>query len=463
MDSDSSSDLNLNDINAIKKESSETDYYLNLIANNTKIAAEEASDSSELELEDSEKEDTFKNINMTPRDSFVPPRQSPSRAQFENINIDSDSPQSRHSSRHSSKRSRRSSHHSTESDYIQNHKVNETTSEVYGNKTPTATSHIPPYVKQQNERMKKIELLRKLCELKAKGYKLSKEYNYNSSIEEMEYEYDLLKSFADKRNGVKLYKNIILNACSVIEFMNEKYDPFSFKLSGWSKHMDMEVDSYEDVLEELYEKYRGRGKSMPPELKLFLLILASASAFHFSKSFDNTMPGVSQVLQSNPQFIPNLINGGPKQQQFMSEQEMNIHRQRQEMQQRERQRKEAMRNHPQQNAPQPSPPQQTQPVYQQSYAQPFPGRDNFTSGQTTNIPSTGPPTGMINSNDPRDNKPPVIKRNQNVQDILKNLHADNTEEESSVNNDRILSDTTATASETTSARRRKKKAMMVIT
>jgi len=225
----------------------------------------------------------------------------------------------------------------------------------------------------------------------------------------------------------------------------------------------MEVDSYEDVLEELYEKYRGRGKSMPPELKLFLLILASASAFHFSKSFDNTIPGVSQVLQSNPQFIPNLINGGQKQQQFMSEQEMNIHRQRQEMQQRERQRKEAMRNHPQQNAPQPSPPQQTQPVYQQSYAQPFPGRDNFTSGQTTNIPSTGPPSGMINSNDPRDNKPPVIKRNQNVQDILKNLHADNTEEESSVNNDRILSDTTATASETTSARRRKKKAMMVIT
>jgi len=461
MDSDSSSDLNLNDINAIKKESSETDYYLNLIANNTKIAAEEASDSSELELEDSEKEDTFKNINMTPRDSFVPPSQSPSKALFENININSDSPRSRHSSKHSSRcssrRSSRRSRHSTESDYIQTHKVNETTSEVYGNKSPTATSHMPPYVKQQNERMKKIELLRKLCELKAKGYKLSKEYNYNSSIEEMEYEYDLLKSFADKRNGVKLYKNIILNACSVIEFMNEKYDPFSFKLSGWSKHMDMEVDSYEDVLEELYEKYRGRGKSMPPELKLFLLILASASAFHFSKSFDNTIPGVSQVLQSNPQFIPNLINGGQKQQQFMSEQEMNIHRQRQEMQQRERQRKEEMRNHPQQNAPPP------QPVYQQSYAQPFPRQNNFTGGQTTNIPSTGPPSGMINSNDPRDNKPPVIKRNQNVQDILKNLHADNTEEESSVNNDRILSDTTATASETTSARRRKKKAMMVIT
>ena len=52
--------------------------------------------------------------------------------------------------------------------------------------------------------MKKIEMLRKLCDLKTKGYKLSKEYDFNSSIEEMEYEYALLKSFVDKRNGVKI-------------------------------------------------------------------------------------------------------------------------------------------------------------------------------------------------------------------------------------------------------------------
>ena len=74
----------------------------------------------------------------------------------------------------------------------------------------------------------------------------------------------MLKSFADKRNGIKLYKNLILNGCSVIEFCNEKYDPFKFKLSGWSEHMNVEVDNYDDVLEELYEKYRGSGGSMPP-------------------------------------------------------------------------------------------------------------------------------------------------------------------------------------------------------
>merc|ERR1712227_862848 len=132
--------------------------------------------------------------------------------------------------------------------------------------------------------MKKIELLRKLSELKAKGYELSKSYNFDSSIEEMEYEFELLKSFANKRNGVKLYKNILLNTVSAVEFLNDKYDPFDFQLTGCSEHMSVEVDSYDEVIEEIYEKYKGTGKKMPPEIKLLMLIVASASAFHFSKS-----------------------------------------------------------------------------------------------------------------------------------------------------------------------------------
>ena len=148
--------------------------------------------------------------------------------------------------------------------------------------------------------MKKIELLRRLSELKTKGYELSKSYDFNSSIDEMEYEYDLLKSFANKRNGIKLYKNILLNTVSAVEFLNDKYDPFEFELNGWSEHMSVEADSYDDVLEELYEKYKGTGKKMPPEVKLLMLIIASASAFHFSKSTFKNLPGVEKVLQNNP-------------------------------------------------------------------------------------------------------------------------------------------------------------------
>jgi hypothetical protein len=54
--------------------------------------------------------------------------------------------------------------------------------------------------------MKKIEMLRKLCELKSKGFQLTKEYDFSSDLQEMEYEYELLKSFVDKNNGVKVFK-----------------------------------------------------------------------------------------------------------------------------------------------------------------------------------------------------------------------------------------------------------------
>ena len=63
-------------------------------------------------------------------------------------------------------------------------------------------------------------------------------YDFNSSIEEMEYEYELLKSFANKKKWYKIIQNIILNTASAIEFMNDKYDPFEFKLSGWSEHYE---------------------------------------------------------------------------------------------------------------------------------------------------------------------------------------------------------------------------------
>ena len=147
-----------------------------------------------------------------------------------------------------------------------------------------------------------------MCEIKSKGYQLTKEYDFNSSLDEMEYEYELLKSFADKRNGVKVFKNGLLQAVSVIEFLNDKYDPFEFQLNGWSEHISVEIDSYEDIIEELYEKYKGTGRRMAPEIKLLFLILASASAFHFSKSQASKLPGLDSVLASNPGLLSKIIN-----------------------------------------------------------------------------------------------------------------------------------------------------------
>ena len=190
-------------------------------------------------------------------------------------------------------------------------------------------------------RFKKIELLRKLSEIKAAGYELSKDYDFNSDIEEMEYEYDLLKSMKDKQNGVGLYKSFLLNACTAIEFLNDRYDPFDFKLNGWSEHMNIAVDDYNDVLGEIYEKYRGSGKKMEPEIKLMLMICASGASFHASNTMFKQLPGLDKLIKENPALLSKLtsqmFNDKEKESNYMTRQEINAQEQLRQQQIRQQQ------------------------------------------------------------------------------------------------------------------------------
>ena len=415
------------DINIKKPESSDTDYYLNLLANQDKlnddsdnksnnsssslseiIESEEESDESESESEESEKEKSsekssnssskanYHKLNLSPKKS-PSPKQSSGRSSPKNENIKFDPPKQKQ----------------------------------------VSSFEVKKELSPQELRMKKIELLRKLSELKAKGYELSKSYNFDSSIEEMEYEFELLKSFANKRNGVKLYKNILLNTVSAVEFLNDKYDPFDFQLTGWSEHMSVEVDSYDEVIEEIYEKYKGTGKKMPPEIKLLMLILASASAFHFSKSTFKNLPGVDKILQNNPDLISKMMNPQKESSQFMTEQEINIERQRKNILEKEKQ-------------------------MRRGQTQQQPDVNNVTSFQNNQF-------APVNNNQ-QINTPPVqgggIKAPMNVQDILNRLHnSDNnnssdTQEESSSNNDRLVASSSLNSSE--KRKGRKKRTVMTI-
>tara|TARA_Y100000385_G_C13068767_1_gene627978 strand:- start:529 stop:1830 length:1302 start_codon:yes stop_codon:yes gene_type:complete len=213
---------------------------------------------------------------------------------------------------------------------------------------PPPIAEVKKELSPQEKRMKKIELLRKLSEIKSKGYELSKDYSFNSSIEEMEYEYELLKSFASKRQGIKLYKNILLNSVSAMEFLNDKYDPFSFQLDGWSEHVSVEIDSWEDILEEIYEKYKGAGQKMAPEVKLLLLVTSSAAAFHHSKSTFKNIPGLDKIIENNPGLLSKvttgLMGGKKEDSQFMTRQEIHLNKQREIQRQRDSELRKAQMN-----------------------------------------------------------------------------------------------------------------------
>lgn len=137
---------------------------------------------------------------------------------------------------------------------------------------------------QNNDKMRKVELLRTFHELEQKGVRISTNYNIHSSLDEMEEEYAILRSMEIKKQAVRLYKGFMINGIQAIEFLNETYNPFDFHLKGWSEHITLSIDSYDDVLGEIYEKWKHTGRKVEPEIKLVIMILMSATTFHTSNS-----------------------------------------------------------------------------------------------------------------------------------------------------------------------------------
>ena len=401
-------------INNKKQQSTDTDYYFNMIANPTKTSALKIdSESSEMELNKSDSSSS------------------------------SDSRKSRKSDSSNKKSSSRSDKKSSESKEtyeqikipppLNTYKNNDASNHPKQDKP-----NEPPKVElsYQETRLRKIEMLRKLSEIKTKGFTLSKEYDFNSSLEEMEYEFELLKSFADKRNGVKIFKGGLLQAVSVIEFLNDKYDPFDFHLSGWGDHLQLEVDSWEDVLEEIYEKYKGSGRKMAPEVKLLYLIIASAGAFHFTKSQSSKLPGLDSVLASNPGLLSSIINPTKNSSQFMTQQEVNIERQRNEQKKKEANDKLQLQ---QQLKQQQQYINQLQTQAKKFEQQPATGNPSTTLPPTINASLLKPMAPDIRA--PEQVKE-ILNRLHNIQPGTINMSITDTQDDSSSNNDRLISETT---------------------
>lgn len=161
------------------------------------------------------------------------------------------------------------------------------------------------------KKFKKMEKLAKLIELKNRGFNLTKNYSMESNYDEMCFEIDYWQKYQTKKDGVELGKSFLMNAVTAIEFLNDRYDPFSFKLNGWSENVRVNSDSYTDVFSELYDKYKITGKKMEPEIKLILMLSASAVTFHASKSLTNSIPipGSENIFNSISSKINSSISG----------------------------------------------------------------------------------------------------------------------------------------------------------
>lgn len=133
-------------------------------------------------------------------------------------------------------------------------------------------------------RQKKMDMMRKLKELADHGIPLSQNYNINSNLEAMEYEYNFHRSVRDKEQGVKHLNNMMLGFCWMVEKGNNFYNPFDFQLDGWSQQVKEDQDDFDDVLGDLYEKYCKDGRKIPPEITLLFGLGMSMGKHHMAKA-----------------------------------------------------------------------------------------------------------------------------------------------------------------------------------
>ena len=157
----------------------------------------------------------------------------------------------------------------------------------------------------QDEMTEKKEILYQFDRLRSKGVKVPYDFNMSSNIHEMRSSYERIKREKEIDAAVRFQRKMLMGFVTGCEFLNTRYNPFSVELDGWSEQVHESVDDYDDIFEELHDKYKDSGSNMAPELRLLISLGGSAFMFHLTKKmFSNSqLPKVEEVLQRNPELM----------------------------------------------------------------------------------------------------------------------------------------------------------------
>lgn len=149
----------------------------------------------------------------------------------------------------------------------------------------------------------KFRYLRRLEELEKKGVTLTKKHSMESSLAELQGEYEMIISEKEKSNSIKFQGKMLMSVVTGLEFLNGKFDPFDLKMDGWAEQINENVSDYDEIFGELHEKYKSKAK-MAPELKLLFQLGGSAIMVHMTNTmFKSSMPGMDDIMKQNPELM----------------------------------------------------------------------------------------------------------------------------------------------------------------
>jgi len=175
------------------------------------------------------------------------------------------------------------------------------------NEVPLANERQMP-INEREKRRKKRQMLKNLQQWSEKGIiKDIAHLTIDTPFDEIEDEYESAIDDKRKRDSVKIQQNWMITMVNTIEYGNSMFDPLGISLDGWGESVSEDVDSYNEIFEELHEKYKG-GK-MSPELSLLLRLGFSASVVHFSnKALSSAAPGFNDVIKQSPELMRMFTN-----------------------------------------------------------------------------------------------------------------------------------------------------------
>tara|TARA_B100000927_G_scaffold187764_1_gene151205 strand:+ start:668 stop:1882 length:1215 start_codon:yes stop_codon:yes gene_type:complete len=149
----------------------------------------------------------------------------------------------------------------------------------------------------------KRKILYQFDRLEKRGVKLPQKFSLTSNLDEMQMELDRINNDKKADASIKFQRKALVACVTGVEFLNTKFDPINARLDGWSESVNDGIDEYDDIFEELHEKYKGDSKTAP-EIRLLMSLAGSAFMFHLTNTmFKSSLPGLDQVMKQNPDLM----------------------------------------------------------------------------------------------------------------------------------------------------------------
>ena len=165
----------------------------------------------------------------------------------------------------------------------------------------------------EEERKEKVDLLNKLQRMEQKGLTPSRRFTMDNTLEEIKTEFTRLADARNLESSIRFQRQAMMSVVTGLQWMNDKFDPFDLKLDGWSESVHENLEDFDEIFEELYDKYKERGK-MPPEARLVMALAGSGFMCHVSNTFLRArMPSMDDILRQNPEMARQFATAAAKQ------------------------------------------------------------------------------------------------------------------------------------------------------